>query len=248
MGAERFIHSLKAAGCDTVGGLVQLMCDRRTQRAIAGRNRMSAFEAIKAIVTERSRPSPPPVSRSSLPPSHMQHYSPQFALTDAPATSPTTRQVGQRNVAALAASPMLSAVTAEGHHTTRENPREAEHAPLVDTAGNKPTTSTKKIDNKADIDTAKTSGKKVDHVFEYVPMKHRRPAKVELKGSFDGWQRRYQMHWSPENSCYVLPLSLPPGKHMYKFIVDDRWTCAYTQPKDKDGAGNTNNVLTLRLD
>ncbi|CEM31392.1 unnamed protein product [Vitrella brassicaformis CCMP3155] len=128
MGAERFIHSLKAAGCDTVGGLVQLMCDRRTQRAIAGRNRMSAFEAIKAIFTERSRPSPPPVSRSSLPPSHMQHYSPQFALTDAPATPPTTRQDGQRNVGGSSSSGRSRGHHSPDHHAHHRGSHDREHS------------------------------------------------------------------------------------------------------------------------
>jgi len=99
-----------------------------------------------------------------------------------------------------------------------------------------------------DVDTANAGGNKVNHVFEYVPMKHRRPAKVELKGSFDDWRSRYEMHWSPEKKSYVLPLSLPPGKHTYKFIVDSMWTCAYTKPKDEDRHGNITNVVTIRPD
>ncbi|CEM31363.1 unnamed protein product [Vitrella brassicaformis CCMP3155] len=278
MGAERFIHSLKAAGCDTVGGLVQLMCDRRTQRAIAGRNRMSAFEAIKAIVTDRSRPPPPPVPRSSLPASHMQHYSPsppmqhyspQLALPDRAAAPPTTgREESQGDTAALAASPMLSAVTADEKHAKDDNPREVGYAPLVDTTDNESSSmGASDSDDKMDVDASDatnagatveettpllsmqdTTSHTIHYVFEYVPRMYTFPSEVVLKGSFDGWLGHHPMSWSPKHRCFVYGMPLPPGRYMYKFIVDDRWVCSSTQPTGEDGAGNTNNVVTISLD
>ncbi|CEM31365.1 unnamed protein product [Vitrella brassicaformis CCMP3155] len=91
----------------------------------------------------------------------------------------------------------------------------------------------------------KSGDSKIDHIFQYVPVKRTRPSEVLLAGSFDGWHGRYPMFWSAEHNSFVLPMPLPAGRHMYKFIVDGVWTCAGRQPSARDSSNNLNNVVNV---
>ncbi|CEM31300.1 unnamed protein product [Vitrella brassicaformis CCMP3155] len=254
IGAKDFMHSLKDAGCSTVGHLVQLMCDGRTRGAIGGWTRMSAFDAVMAALMERSRPPPPPLPRTpSPPPSLQQHW-------HLPALADLTREARQHAKEVSAAPQTVTNEAASGDQKEDKNPREDACAPMEDTSDTK---SSMEGDDDMDIDTAKavaadeettpllsaaekSGDSKIDHIFKYVPTAHTRPSKVELKGSFDGWHGGYPMYWSAgEHNCFVLPLSLPPGRYMYKFMVDGRWVCSSRQPTDQDEAGHTNNVANI---
>ncbi|CEM31316.1 unnamed protein product [Vitrella brassicaformis CCMP3155] len=257
IGAEDFMHRLKDAGCRTVGGLVQLMCDGRTRRAVGPH--MSAFDAVMTTLMERSRPSPPPLPRTpSPPPSLQQHWHPP-ALADL-MPPPQTQEARQHDKEVSAAPPKVTSEAASGDQKEDESPREGGCAPMEDTTDTK---SSVEGDDDMDIDTAKAAAtdeettpllsaaqksgdSMIDHIFKYVPTAHTRPSKVELKGSFDGWHGEYPMHWSAgEHNCFVLPFPLPPGRYTYKFIVDGRWVFSSKQPTDQDRDGNANNVVVI---
>ncbi len=69
---------------------------------------------------------------------------------------------------------------------------------------------------------------------------------VVLAGSFNDWNedklkmQRYGDQWQ-------ITIDLIPGKHLYKFIVDNRWIVdPENQIWENDGKGNTNSVLLIR--
>ena len=53
--------------------------------------------------------------------------------------------------------------------------------------------------------------------------------KKEDGGTFSGW------------------VDIPAGKHQFKFITDGSWITSEEFDRELDGAGNTNNVLEVRL-
>lgn len=65
-------------------------------------------------------------------------------------------------------------------------------------------------------------------------------AKVEVSGSWDGWQRRLALEPLPNGSGFGLLIGLPPGEYECKFIVDDVWTSS--DDMDKRGE-HSNNVF-----
>ena len=70
--------------------------------------------------------------------------------------------------------------------------------------------------------------------------------KIFVAGTFNGWapkQNRLKDHGA---GAYSLALSLPVGRHEYKFVVDDGW-CAdplnpETIPNDR---GSSNSVIVV---
>jgi beta-lactamase regulating signal transducer with metallopeptidase domain len=67
---------------------------------------------------------------------------------------------------------------------------------------------------------------------------------VALAGSFNNWNQS-QLLFAREGDEWVCRVSLPPGKHQYKFIIDGNWI---TDPGNgtivNDGRGNMNSLLT----
>jgi hypothetical protein len=77
--------------------------------------------------------------------------------------------------------------------------------------------------------------------------------KVFLSGSFNQWSTM-QLPMQPSRSGWATCISLPPGKHLYKFIVDGRWlTDPDNKLKESDGQRGHNSVVycynhTFRLE
>lgn len=75
-----------------------------------------------------------------------------------------------------------------------------------------------------------------------------RPAtQVYVAGTFNNWDKRAtKMAVGPDGRTYSATVRLQPGKHQYKFVLDeDTWI---TDPKgvsEADGNGNTNSVLLI---
>ncbi len=71
---------------------------------------------------------------------------------------------------------------------------------------------------------------------------------VSVAGTFNGWDKgKDPMKVGADGLTWRLNLSLKPGKHSYKFVLDgDRWI---VDPKafrnESDGQGNTNSILLL---
>lgn len=87
---------------------------------------------------------------------------------------------------------------------------------------------------------------KIGHVFTYEAPK--KLTSVNLAGTFNGWNKAASpMSLDADGRTWRLAVSLAPGKHLYKFVLDgDEWI---VDPKAKrnedDGNGHTNSVLML---
>jgi len=70
---------------------------------------------------------------------------------------------------------------------------------------------------------------------------------VYLAGSFNGWKLDKPMRDEDGDGTWELTLSLTPGKHLYKFVVDgSRWTHDTDNPAtEKDGHGGFNAVVVV---
>ncbi|CAN8067417.1 unnamed protein product [Agarophyton chilense] len=64
---------------------------------------------------------------------------------------------------------------------------------------------------------------------------------VLVTGSFCDWKQHHPL--CTTDGSYALALPLPPGKHLYKFIVDGKWFYDVTKPIETDSEGNVNNVM-----
>jgi hypothetical protein len=69
---------------------------------------------------------------------------------------------------------------------------------------------------------------------------------VYLAGSFNGWNAQADPMERDEDGIWRLAMTLPAGRHEYKFVIDGNWT---TDPNahdtGPDGYGGQNAVLTL---
>jgi len=66
---------------------------------------------------------------------------------------------------------------------------------------------------------------------------------VYITGTFNRWSEKIPMRRSGNEFLYIRELKR--GKHAYKFIVDDEWRFAPTQPTVADPQGYINNFVDL---
>jgi len=69
---------------------------------------------------------------------------------------------------------------------------------------------------------------------------------VKIKGDFCSWAKDYKMIERKNNNNYSvheIRLSLPKGKHQFKFIVDGKWMCSSNYQITKDKDNNYNNYI-----
>ncbi|KAL0218303.1 hypothetical protein RCL1_009151 [Eukaryota sp. TZLM3-RCL] len=71
--------------------------------------------------------------------------------------------------------------------------------------------------------------------------------KVELRGSFDSWRNSYPMQREEGTDRFITCISLPEGRHQFKFVVDGvNWQCSDDYPKMRDATGhNVNNYCDV---
>lgn len=65
---------------------------------------------------------------------------------------------------------------------------------------------------------------------------------VVLTGSFVKWQQFFQMT-KTQNGSFELMLSLDPGVHQFKYVVDNQWRCSNQYFTKDDGSYNINNLI-----
>jgi len=83
------------------------------------------------------------------------------------------------------------------------------------------------------------------HIF-LMPNKGPRYQQVQLCGSFDNWQIRHAMTYDQQNNQWFIILHLKKGKYSYKYIINgNQWVINDKENKEKDAAGNVNNVVEL---
>ncbi|KAJ4457137.1 putative 5'-AMP-activated protein kinase; regulatory beta subunit [Paratrimastix pyriformis] len=71
---------------------------------------------------------------------------------------------------------------------------------------------------------------------------------VELCGSFSNWKDRIPLERDSKTNAWRTkePLSLPPGSHQYKFVINrTQWTHDPRLPVVRDSGGNVNNVCEV---
>eukprot|EP00002_Diphylleia_rotans_P017855 TRINITY_DN3464_c0_g1_i1.p1 TRINITY_DN3464_c0_g1~~TRINITY_DN3464_c0_g1_i1.p1 ORF type:complete len:286 (-),score=64.16 TRINITY_DN3464_c0_g1_i1:344-1201(-) len=66
---------------------------------------------------------------------------------------------------------------------------------------------------------------------------------IFITGTFNNWSERIPLVRSGHDFTTIL--NLPTGTHQYKFIIDDRWSCASDQPTVTDNIGNINNFVVV---
>lgn len=67
--------------------------------------------------------------------------------------------------------------------------------------------------------------------------------RVSLSGSFNQWSTM-QLPMQQTDSGWVSCLQLPPGKHLYKYIVDGRWiTDPNNRQRERESRRNNNSVV-----
>ncbi|MCO5295354.1 MAG: alpha amylase N-terminal ig-like domain-containing protein [Fimbriimonadaceae bacterium] len=89
----------------------------------------------------------------------------------------------------------------------------------------------------------------LSHVFEY--RSETALHSVSLAGTFNNWDKSATpMAPGPDHRVWRTTLSLAPGKHLYKFVLDgERWVLdPRAERNEDDGNGNTNSVLVLLPD
>jgi len=68
---------------------------------------------------------------------------------------------------------------------------------------------------------------------------------VAVAGSFNGWNQS-QFLFARIDGEWVCRINLPPGRYLYKFIVDGNWIVdPANKVTERDGRGNVNSVLTV---
>ena len=72
---------------------------------------------------------------------------------------------------------------------------------------------------------------------------HDKARKVILSGTFNNWSTS-ELEMQKVDDVWEIKLLLPPGKHLYKFIVDGKWiNDPYNKKIENDGNGNMNSVF-----
>lgn len=89
---------------------------------------------------------------------------------------------------------------------------------------------------------AGTKGRKVRFALAAEP-----GVQVFVAGTFNNWDpSQHRMQDDPAHGGYRIALTLPPGRHEYKFIVNGDWVadpaCADWQP---NGLGTLNSVVSV---
>lgn len=68
---------------------------------------------------------------------------------------------------------------------------------------------------------------------------------VYMTGSFSNWKMRFLLQKDTDGN-FATTLSLPRGRHFFKFIVDNDWLCSPDYVTELDDSNNLNNVIDTR--
>ena len=73
-------------------------------------------------------------------------------------------------------------------------------------------------------------------------------SRVFVAGTFNGWNsQQHQLEDAKGTGTYAKHLSLPMGRHEYRFVVEGSWQSDPANPHSVPNAlGTTNNVLEVR--
>lgn len=84
------------------------------------------------------------------------------------------------------------------------------------------------------------------HTFTFRPTMGRKVEKVHVAGNFNGWNTSSHELRPVGEGVYELFVSLPPGAHPYKLMVDGEWILDPVNPERlNDGTGNENSIARV---
>lgn len=75
-----------------------------------------------------------------------------------------------------------------------------------------------------------------------------RGAAVSIAGDFNGWSSgAMPLRWSDEESLHIGVAPLPPGRRLYRVVIDGRWGPDPANPeREENGFGDVNSVIVVR--
>lgn len=82
-----------------------------------------------------------------------------------------------------------------------------------------------------------------NHIARFFIPGQKQAKSIYLSGSFNNWTTA-QLPMQKNDSGWIVNVKLPPGKYLYKYIIDGRWTeDPNNNLHEKDGRGGRNSVL-----
>jgi hypothetical protein len=69
--------------------------------------------------------------------------------------------------------------------------------------------------------------------------------KVYIVGTFNQWKEKIPMTYNSEENSFVVILNVTPGKHLYRFIVDNEYKTDPNNPTCKDNQGYLHNMIQI---
>lgn len=82
--------------------------------------------------------------------------------------------------------------------------------------------------------------------FTYRPVAGQQVESVHVAGSFNGWNTGSHRLLPAPDGSYELFVTMPPGSHNYKLMVDGQWMLDPANPeKLDDGTGNENSIARV---
>ena len=99
-------------------------------------------------------------------------------------------------------------------------------------------------DDKVNISIPVSVKKSQARLFSYAPEKP--VEKVAVAGSFNGWNTNSDIMTKTDSGNFEILMTLPPGIHSYKLVVDGNWITDPANPeKSADGFGGFNSILKI---
>ena len=86
---------------------------------------------------------------------------------------------------------------------------------------------------------------KISLTFSYKFEKGKQPKTVLLCGSFSNWKDKLPLIFDPLSDKWSITLRLEKGKHLYKYIVNDKWIVNPMERHERGSDGYDNNIVEI---
>jgi hypothetical protein len=135
--------------------------------------------------------------------------------------------------------------------TSEESERAIKSLATFDTSENNEKEISNKIGKDKAINLIAVSGiancneTRIPYMFSYTTEGDKKPASVQICGSFDKWQVRHPLTYDPLKCKWSITLKIKKGKYYYKYIVDGQWVLSKHEKSEKDSSGILNNVVSI---
>ena len=86
---------------------------------------------------------------------------------------------------------------------------------------------------------------KISITFSYKFEKGKQPKTVLLCGTFTNWKEKLPLTFDNLSNKWTITMRLEKGKHLYKYIVDDKWIINPSERHERGNDGFDNNVVEI---